>query len=342
MIPALQERTRIVRALSRDLHADVHIAQAGELPQTLGDFDAAVVGAGVKQSELAHLGDLPSVVVGAKACERAIPELSRFGVQSQMPSRCLQCTGERLLATEVLWAIERARLMRRLRLSEERHQHAALHDPLTGLSNVRLFKDRLRQLVAQGKRTQKPFALFILDLDRFKAVNDRWGHETGDRLLCAVADALRECIRESDTVARIGGDEFAILYDDVRHGTDTDHLARRILQRVSRPWIAAETVLRPSLSIGIALFAEDGVSAVQLEAEADRAMYAAKRSGGNAFRRAARGHGGEPGPLGGTRTGAPRRPPHASRTASPHVADLRASRSRSAHSSGSRTSRTAR
>jgi len=152
---------------------------------------------------------------------------------------------------------------------------------LTGLPNLELYRERLRQLVAQGRRTGKHLAVLFLDLDGFKRVNDTCGHAAGDRLLVDVACRVSACLRETDMLARRGGDEFVILLDGVRRRADAARVARKILLRVSEPSVVLGTVLRTSASIGIAVYPEDGTEGETLERNADLAMYAAKVLGGN-------------------------------------------------------------
>jgi diguanylate cyclase (GGDEF)-like protein len=126
-------------------------------------------------------------------------------------------------------------------------------------------------------------AVLYLDLDRFKEVNDRLGHAAGDHLLQEVAKRLRVCTRETDTVARRGGDEFVILLDDVGSSVDAERVARKILASLSDPCRVRRVFARPSASIGIAIFPADGCDGETLERRADLAMYAAKRAGGKRF-----------------------------------------------------------
>jgi diguanylate cyclase (GGDEF)-like protein len=279
-----RQSQEIARALHRDLSSEVCIAPANALPDELEEFDAAVVRDGLRRDVLAKVAALPTVVIGPGACARECRDLVRLGIQEGLSSKCAACVRENVLATTVLWAIERANLIRGIERARRQEQHEALHDPLTGLANLRLYRDRFQRLLAQGRRTGKRFALLYLDLDRFKQVNDDLGHKTGDLLLRHLADGLRACVRETDTVARVGGDEFAILFDDVGGNKDAKLLARKILRRINRPWVASGTVLSPCASIGIAVFAEDGASCKALERRADAAMYAAKRNGGNTVR----------------------------------------------------------
>lgn len=270
-------------ALRRDLPA-VEIVRAVRSPRRVEPFDAAVVVAGAGGTLPATVPNLPTVVVGPAAYTQDCAGLVLRGVQHGLSADCATCSRQPDLATSLTWAIERFHLVRELERARRREQRAALHDPLTGLPNMRLYRERLRQLLAQGRRTGKRIALLFVDLDRFKAVNDSAGHAAGDRLLQHVADRIETSIRATDTVARKGGDEFVVLLDDVRGARDAGHVARQILHRISRPAVVLGRIVRPSASIGIAVFPDHGRSGKALEQQADSAMYAAKKLGGNAVR----------------------------------------------------------
>ncbi|BAU46652.1 hypothetical protein SVA_0070 [Sulfurifustis variabilis] len=162
-------------------------------------------------------------------------------------------------------------------------ERMAFTDPLTQLPNRTLFHDRLQQTINAARREAKSFALFIMDLDRFKDINDTLGHHIGDRLLQQVALRLRGKLRESDTVARMGGDEFAILLPTV-NGKHADMAARMLLQTLRAPFQIDDHNLDVGTSIGIALYPDHGIDAHTLTQRADVAMYAAKNAGcGHAF-----------------------------------------------------------
>jgi diguanylate cyclase (GGDEF)-like protein/PAS domain S-box-containing protein len=161
-------------------------------------------------------------------------------------------------------------------------QHANL-DSLTGLPNRRMFKDRLEQEVKKANRTELPLALLFLDLDYFKEVNDVMGHAKGDLLLMEAAERLVSCVRESDTVARFGGDEFTILLSEV-HDTDSiDRVIQNILETISVPFNLDGQVAYVTASIGVTCYPSDSVDIDELLKNADQAMYAAKDNGRNRF-----------------------------------------------------------
>ncbi|HVF73580.1 MAG TPA: EAL domain-containing protein [Acidimicrobiales bacterium] len=163
-------------------------------------------------------------------------------------------------------------------VSMERHQ--ALHDALTNLPNRRLFRDRVHQAVINGKRTDVPAAVMILDLDRFKDVNDTLGHHIGDLLLQQVGARLQSTLREGDTIARLGGDEFAILLPTVAGEAAAAQVARKIVSVLEEPFVLKGWNFDIEASIGIALFPEHGHTVDTLMQRADVAMYVAKESRG--------------------------------------------------------------
>lgn len=196
-----------------------------------------------------------------------------------------------LLLTLLTWmlATGRARALalatemtRELRESEARFRHQAQHDTLTSLPNLGLFHDRLQQALALAKRNKMRLALMFLDLDQFKPVNDTLGHQMGDLLLKAVSQRLQAGVRETDTVARIGGDEFVILLPVIE---DEDHalvLAEKIRHILSQPFnLAGGHSIAISSSIGVAIYPEYGSDEMQLLRNADGAMYRAKQGGRN-------------------------------------------------------------
>jgi diguanylate cyclase (GGDEF)-like protein/PAS domain S-box-containing protein len=155
--------------------------------------------------------------------------------------------------------------------------HRALHDPLTGLPNRVLLVDRLRSAIARSRRNESgcPVVMF-LDLDRFKLVNDSLGHGVGDEVLVEVAERLREVLRETDTVARFGGDEFVLLCEEMPDESSASSLAERIMSALEAPYELRGEQLRIGVSIGIAAVEDDGRSAEELLGDADYAMYLAK------------------------------------------------------------------
>lgn len=163
-----------------------------------------------------------------------------------------------------------------LRRLEAHSRHLALHDPLTGIANRTLLMNRLEHAVAQAKRGGSKVALVYIDLDRFKPVNDTHGHPAGDHVLCEVAARLVDCVRRSDTVARIGGDEFVLMLEDLDDRQVGALLADKAVTAISEPIQYGHVALAVGASAGIACYPDDGASADELMAAADAAMYGAK------------------------------------------------------------------
>jgi diguanylate cyclase (GGDEF)-like protein/PAS domain S-box-containing protein len=159
-------------------------------------------------------------------------------------------------------------------------EYQALHDALTGLPNRSLFGDRLRQALLAARRNQKMFGVLLLDLDRFKDINDALGHDRGDSLLQEVTARLRGVLRATDTIARLGGDEFAVLTTDAKHPEDVVASARKILASLEGPFAIGDQMVETGASIGIAIYPVHGDDPSTLLRRADVAMYVAKRSGG--------------------------------------------------------------
>jgi two-component system cell cycle response regulator len=180
------------------------------------------------------------------------------------------------IARSIRYAIERKRL-------EERLHYLAAHDDLTGLPNRRLFQDRMAHAIERARRDRKggnekwEMAVVLLDLDNFKSVNDTLGHAQGDLLLQAVADRLLKSIRKADTLARMGGDEFTLMFENVTGTEDAKTLARKIQAVFSLPFQPGEHFLEITASIGISLYPCDDEDAGSLLKYADIAMYYAKR-----------------------------------------------------------------
>jgi diguanylate cyclase (GGDEF)-like protein len=164
------------------------------------------------------------------------------------------------------------------RAAEERMQHEALHDPLTGLPNRNLFLDRLEHALSVAARHDNSIAVLFLDLDQFKLVNDSLGHAAGDELLAAVAPRIESALRPGDTVARFGGDEFAVLAEDVSNERGATRIAERIAEALARPFVLREREHFVSASIGISI-GDGGEAPEALIRDADSALYRAKERG---------------------------------------------------------------
>ncbi len=168
-----------------------------------------------------------------------------------------------------------------IRQTEMALQHLATHDPLTDLPNRFLMVDRLGQFLGRAKRSSTTFAVLFMDIDRFKEVNDSRGHEFGDLVLRAVTQRLTKSVRQNDTVARIGGDEFVIIVETVNQTQDAETVALKIEHALASPFTLERHRVKVTLSIGISFYPENGGDTDTLLRAADYAMYLAKREGGN-------------------------------------------------------------
>lgn len=162
-------------------------------------------------------------------------------------------------------------------------EHIAHYDPLTNLPNRVLLADRLSQAMVQCQRHQQSLAVAFLDLDGFKAVNDAHGHDVGDALLITVSQRMKEALREGDTLARIGGDEFVAVLADLAKVEDCQPVLERLLQVAAAPVTVGENVLKVTASIGVTIYPQDAANAEQLMRHADQAMYVAKQAGKNRY-----------------------------------------------------------
>ena len=234
-------------------------------PQTAAAFPAAV-------QALGNDGAL---------CWLAVPLSTRHGMigavllRSMLAHACYTDRDKELLrfiSTQIGSAVERTRLIEKL-------SHASQHDPLTGLPNRRLFQDRLENALARVRRSQGSMALLYLDLDKFKDINDMFGHAAGDALLQETARRLKNCVRDSDTVARLGGDEFVVLLESAGLAANGAAIAAKIRDAVGQPVQIGNERLQVLPSIGLALYPEHGSSGEALLKQADEAMYRQKRGG---------------------------------------------------------------
>ena len=169
------------------------------------------------------------------------------------------------------------------RAQSQKLAHLAQYDILTDLPNRDLLSERVTQAIAAALRRHTALAVLYLDLDRFKQINDSLGHAMGDRLLQTVAQRLGECVRASDTVSRLGGDEFVILLPEIAHEQDAAVCADKLIQSIGMPYTIDDQDLQVTVSIGIAVYPEDGTNMTTLLQNADSAMYEAKQRGRNNY-----------------------------------------------------------
>jgi diguanylate cyclase (GGDEF)-like protein/PAS domain S-box-containing protein len=168
--------------------------------------------------------------------------------------------------------------------AEEKIRQMAYHDSLTGLPNRKLFSDRLGIALPHAQRNQEKIGIAMLDLDNFKIVNDTLGHEVGDLLLQATAERLSAALRKGDTVARIGGDEFAVILPDLKVIEGEIQVAQKIVDGFRKPFLIDTHQLIVTTSIGIAVYPDDGTDEVMLLKKSDIAMYQAKQAGRNQYK----------------------------------------------------------
>ena len=219
------------------------------------------------------LSDIPLVICGNSDDEDAAVRTLTYGAQDYV---LLDNTDANTLIRSIRFAMERKRMERKL--------HSLIHyDNLTGLPNRQLLLDRLTQAIAQATRQESLVGLLLLDLDRFKLVNDTLGHEFGDKLLTEVAQRVNDCIRDSDTLARLGGDEFVVVLNGINGAQDAAKVAKKIIDRLAKPIVIEDHEVFATTSIGISLFPNDGMDKNALITNADLAMYRAKEEGRNHF-----------------------------------------------------------
>lgn len=194
------------------------------------------------------------------------------------------------LAQRAALAVDNARLYRMVqeelherKLAEEQMTHQAYHDILTGLPNRSLMNDRLDMAIKEAKRNETILALIFVDIDHFKNINDTLGHQVGDRFLQEISQRLQTCVREEDTVARFGGDEFLILLHDIKHSNDAERVAKKILDALENPFIHEDQEIAIQASMGIALYPQDGLDINTLLRNADSALYRSKKNGRNMY-----------------------------------------------------------
>jgi len=280
-------RGRLEDLLRRARHSVFALDRAGDLETALarlrdGGCDVCLAGArlpdgdGLDLVRAAQSRDLavPVIVLAAHATLERDLEAMMLGAADLLDVARLDAG---LLERTVRYALARRRQAARL-------SHLAQHDELTGLANRALFQDRLHRALAWARRHNRLAAVMVLDLNGFKAVNDRLGHVAGDRLLGVVAGRLRRRVRETDTVARLGGDEFALVIENLAKPEHAALVTRKLLDAIAPPIELEGHEVAVTASLGVALFPRDGTDGETLLRQADAAMYRAKAEGGNLCR----------------------------------------------------------
>ncbi|HYG12866.1 MAG TPA: EAL domain-containing protein, partial [Methylophilaceae bacterium] len=240
-------------------------------------------------SDLVHPNDMAKVMAAVDACIHNSP--APYICEYRM--RCSNGDWKWLLSRGIVVARDTdgtplrmtgtiSDISEKRRMDETIWQHANF-DSLTGLPNRRLFRDRLNQEILKSQRTGLPMALFFIDLDQFKEVNDLLGHDVGDMLLGEASKRICACVRQSDTVARLGGDEFTTIVSELEDVANVESVAQKIIAALSEPFHLGDEVIYLSASLGITMYPADADNAERLIRNADQAMYAAKNAGRNQF-----------------------------------------------------------
>lgn len=174
-------------------------------------------------------------------------------------------------------------MTQQLKKAQEHLKFLAHYDHLTNLASRSLFNDILRSTILRIQRSKRLIAVMYLDLDHFKVINDNFGHHVGDELLIGFAKRLQMCIREADTVARLGSDEFVILVEEIQTKENAITMAERILKAMLAPFLISDHVIHVTLSIGLAFYQGEDTTPQELISKADRALYQSKNEGRNTF-----------------------------------------------------------
>ena len=258
---AVREGAAEVRECVSDLREDAVLVREGAAQVREGESNAREVAATLREAEIRAGED------------------SAFASTAERIDMLQQANANLVIAT-----IDANRLTEQVETAKVRLDHLAHHDSLTNLPNRMLLQDRLGQAIEVARREDSQLAVFFMDLDRFKHINDSLGHGVGDQLLKSVAQRLAGCIRQSDTVSRQGGDEFVLLLSGIEHPEDAANFGKKILTELSLPHVIDGHVLHANVNIGIGIYPADGRDVDTLLKAADTAMYHAKESGRNSYK----------------------------------------------------------
>jgi diguanylate cyclase (GGDEF)-like protein len=268
LIPEPETTTEHAKSLTEVLAKNEHVKDLMlESAEVLAEVNSGI------QQELENTGPLPGV-------ENALEQSVAVEV------KVIDASEKLLVINQALEKEIRERILVDHQLAAAQEQeavarHASMHDVLTGLPNRALFRDRLDFGIAQSKRHDRALAVLFVDLDKFKPVNDTYGHAAGDKLLKTIAQRLTENTRSDDTVARVGGDEFLFLSMEIDDEKNVSLFAAKIIETIEAPCDISPGAQRIDVSVkasvGIAIFPKDGASADELIQSADSAMYRAKQ-----------------------------------------------------------------
>ena len=228
-----------------------------------------------------HAPDIPIIVLSNFDDEAFAVRAVQEGAQDYLVK---ESVNRDLLVRSIRDSIKQHQPLKKLEQTRLTLQRSANHDNLTGLPNRKLFCEFLSKSISQSRRYNKTIAIMLLDLDEFKPINDSLGHAVGDLLLQSVAKRITSCVRESDTVARLGGDKFTVVLDSIDSVQSAAIVAKRIIETLSNVHILEGNKLYITITIGISLCPNDSVEMETLIRNADTAMYNAKKSGENRYK----------------------------------------------------------
>ncbi|WP_243373022.1 EAL domain-containing protein [Geotalea sp. SG265] len=289
---ALQESESNFRALADNANDGLHIITGSNRLAYVNRRAAEIIGYTVEEmlfattENIVHPDHLPVMKERTIRKEAGEPVPEQF--ETMLAHKDGSCIPVEVTTARTLWQGKQAELAIVRDITDRKKaaveiQQLAYYDTLTGLPNRSLLHDRINQSIVQAVRCNRKVGILFLDLDRFKGINDTLGHLAGDGLLAAVAERLMGCIRETDTVARIGGDEFVIIIPALEHTEDLSKVAEKILAVISKPLDLKGKEIFITASMGIAVYPDDGNDVYGLLKNADFAMYQAKDQGKNAF-----------------------------------------------------------
>lgn len=244
------------------------------LDYRLPDIDGITLARELLSSAIEEIA-VPIIMLTGEGNEAIAVEAMKSGVQDYLPKSAINVD---TLSRAINSAVEKALLLKQIHEMNEKYEHLALIDTLTGLGNRNLFYDRFENLIATARRTGNLFALLMMDLNKFKAINDSYGHAVGDEVLHEVGKRLNDLCRDADSFFRLGGDEFAALINTGVDRKGIKVLAEKIHEAFGAPMKFNSISLQPGISIGIAIYSKNGESDDLLH-QADIAMYKAKRNG---------------------------------------------------------------
>jgi diguanylate cyclase (GGDEF)-like protein/PAS domain S-box-containing protein len=293
ILAASDSRLRLALAVSKQVWSDQdvltgEVLSGREFSQVLGNNPFEFHGSIKEWEDSLHPEDRDAVL---EAHQRCLSQGSAFCMEYRKYTKNGALIWVSSIAEVTEWSLSNEPLrvigmhtnITQMKEYQEKLERIANYDALTNLPNRALLADRLNQAMLQSQRRQRSIAVAFMDLDGFKDINDTYGHNVGDQLLVALSHLMKEALREGDTLARIGGDEFIAVMVDLEKIADSESVLERLLKAVSGPIILGDAVIQVSLSIGVTLYPQDGADADQLMRHADQAMYVAKQAGKNRY-----------------------------------------------------------